>query len=230
MLRFLPWVLVAVAITGFGWAYERVNTISSRVRVLSIKVDGLNETVRAENNRIQVRTFAIKSQLAQTDSPIVFVGDSLTEGALLPTQICGHQVVNAGIGGMRAASYADLAKELFSPIFLVVIAVGTNDATPNNGSFRENYEALIDAIPAQKRILVGAPAMEDSTASRAFDAKQLEVDNRIISEIATARHIPYVAPEPSEGPNTVDGIHLSRKGYQRWLSPIFEAVAVECTK
>lgn len=45
----------------------------------------------------EARLFVIRSQLAQAGpNPIVFSGDSIVEATLLPAEICGHRVINAG--------------------------------------------------------------------------------------------------------------------------------------
>jgi len=63
-----------------------------------------------ESRRLEVRSFIIRSQLAQAKSPVVIIGDSITEAALLPSSICGHDIVNAGIGGMTVSSYSPFGK------------------------------------------------------------------------------------------------------------------------
>ncbi|MDI3560219.1 hypothetical protein [Bradyrhizobium sp. Arg816] len=110
MNRAIAIACLVVALAGFGWAYERVNSISSRLNLLA-------DMVSLQNDRIQVRTFAIKSQIAQATQPIVFVGDSLTEGAWLPSALCGH-LANAGIGGATAVSYAKVVKGFSASYFL----------------------------------------------------------------------------------------------------------------
>ena len=58
-----------------------------------------------ESRRLDVRAFMIRSQLARARNPVVIIGDSITEAALLPSSICGHDVVNAGVGCMTVGSY-----------------------------------------------------------------------------------------------------------------------------
>jgi hypothetical protein len=63
---------------------------------------------RARARRCQ----AIRHQkLAQAgDNAIVFIGDSITESALLPETICGHQVVNAGLGGAPVTNVRNVSQ------------------------------------------------------------------------------------------------------------------------
>jgi hypothetical protein len=72
----------------------------------------------------------IRSQLAQAESSIIVIGDSITEAALFPSSLCGHTIINAGVGGMSVPSYFAIAKQLLpdEPAALIVIALGTNDS------------------------------------------------------------------------------------------------------
>lgn len=224
MNRVIALACLIVALAGFGWTYERVNTISGRIKLLSAEVERLTPPAKPESDRIPIREFMIRSQMAQATSPIVFVGDSITEAALLPSKICGHDVINAGIGGMRAVSYGNLAKDVLQPSAATVVALGTNDASPGNTTFRDAYETLLDKIPTKNFILVAAPPMSDSGASHQLDATQIDPINAIISDIAAKRGAPYVHQQFPEGVSTVDGVHLSAKGYQQWLPPILDAL------
>jgi hypothetical protein len=72
----------------------------------------------------------IRSQLAQAECSIIVIGDSITEAALFPSSLCGHTIINAGVGGMSVPSYFAIAKQLLpdEPAALIVIALGTNDS------------------------------------------------------------------------------------------------------
>jgi len=58
-----------------------------------------------------VRQFVIRAHLSHAVSPVVVFGDSISEAAVLPSAICGHAVVNAGIGG---AGVDELLKDALS--------------------------------------------------------------------------------------------------------------------
>jgi len=47
--------------------------------------------VDLENRRLEVRSVMIRSQLPQAMNPIVIIGDNITEAALLPSSVCGHE-------------------------------------------------------------------------------------------------------------------------------------------
>ncbi|MET4847194.1 SGNH/GDSL hydrolase family protein [Bradyrhizobium sp. vgs-9] len=213
MNRTIALACLVVALAGFGWTYERVNKISSRLSLLT-------EMIILQNDRLQVRTLAIKSQLAQAKDPIVFMGDSITELALLPSAICGHPVVNAGIGSATAASYAHIAKG-FDPVFMAVVAIGANDALGLNQTFRTDYRNLLNTIRSQKFVLVGLSPI---------DERLDETESRTVEEIASEQKHPFVGLRFSEGKNTSDGVHLTPAGYQQWLPPILKAAEAECAR
>jgi lysophospholipase L1-like esterase len=101
------------------------------------------------DRRLEVRSFMIRSQLAQAISPIVIIGDSITEAALLPSSVCGHDVVNAGIGGMTVGSYLPLAKQLLAGrrVQSILIALGTNDSgVLSTAHIEQDYASLIDEL------------------------------------------------------------------------------------
>src|SRR3954451_12615018 len=50
------------------------------------------------------RRFVIQTTLARADDPVVILGDSIVEASTLPRSVCGHVIVNAGIGGASTAS------------------------------------------------------------------------------------------------------------------------------
>src|ERR1700722_15770112 len=77
------------------------------------------------------RGLIIALTLARFDDAIVILGDSIVEASTLPRALCGHAVVNAGIGGTSTSS--DLGAMLKAslggkPAAMVVVSLGTNDA------------------------------------------------------------------------------------------------------
>jgi hypothetical protein len=145
---------------------------------------GIRSPADLENRRLEVRTFMIRSQLAQAKSPIVIIGDSITEAALLPSSICGHDIVNAGIGGMTVGSYLPLAKQLLARrrVQSIIIALGTNDSgTLSTAHIEEDYAKLVDELNkhATNILLAGLPPVEMSgeLAGRYFDQAAADRNN-----------------------------------------------------
>ena len=185
------------------------------------------------------RLFMIRSKLAQTDNPIVFVGDSLTEAATLPSSICGHDVVNAGIGGAASNSYLSLARQLFDgkKFPVVVLAIGTNDSQKSSRpppAMRASYFALVEylASRAGKMIIVGIPPMEmKKLAKDYFDVDYSDRNNEIVKAIAADKKLRFVDLRSSmTGENlTIDGVHLTPAGYMLWNGAIAKQIGQLCS-
>ncbi|MGY3549416.1 MULTISPECIES: SGNH/GDSL hydrolase family protein [unclassified Bradyrhizobium] len=180
-----------------------------------------------ESRRLEVRSFMIRSQLTQAKSPVVIIGDSITEAALLPSSICGHDVVNAGIGGMTVGSYLPFAKKLLAGrrVQSIVVALGTNDSR-STAHIESDYANLIDELAKHTTslALAGLPPVEmnGKLASRDFDPASAEKNDAAIRALAAARHLPFVDLRSAmRGESlTLDGIHLSAAGYRQWREAI----------
>jgi hypothetical protein len=143
-------------VDGRQTAERQAEGITKRFAELRSDIAKLTDFMRIEspadggNRRLDVRLFAIRSQIAQADQPVIVVGDSITEGAPLPSSICGHEVIDAGIGGMTSQSYLPLARQfLTSEASLIVVALGTNDSTivsPEWSVVERGYSDLLDLL------------------------------------------------------------------------------------
>ena len=210
-------------------------------------IDRVSEQVRMNspgdlgNRRLDVRAFMVRSQLAQTTSPVIVIGDSITEAALFPSSVCGHTVVNAGIGGMTAGSYLAQFQQITTnqPMDLAVIALGTNDASSISNAetgFAASYVALADFVAkdAPKTIFVGIPPIDanGALAKGYFNLDSASRINDTIHNLARDRKIGFVDLRTEmTGPNlTVDGVHLDRAGYQLWSAAMLSAIrsAIGC--
>ena len=190
---------------------------------------GIKSPDDLENRRLEVRSFMIRSQLAQAMSPIVIIGDSITEAALLPSSVCGHDVVNAGIGGMTVGSYLPLAKQLLAGrrVQSVVIALGTNDSgIASTAHIEKDYANLIDELAKHTTniLLAGLPPFEMSgkLADRYFDQASADRNNAAIRWLAAARNLPFVDLRSAMHGDglTVDGIHLTAAAYHQWREAV----------
>ncbi|MBR0872792.1 SGNH/GDSL hydrolase family protein [Bradyrhizobium tropiciagri] len=182
------------------------------------------------NSRVDTRIFMINSQLHQASAPVVIVGDSITEAALLPSTICEQAVVNAGIGGTTPGLYATLVrtKGLLADMKAkrLVVALGTNNAqrSLSLSQFEADYRGLLAILvpQAEKVILAGIPPIEDGANSQYFDRSRVGEINRMIEDIAIQQGLPFVAFTGAMP--TVDGVHMSPDGYRTWLGSIAGAV------
>jgi len=225
MPRAIPWIIAAVCFVAFGASFSELNRVQARLLELSR---------HEKHDHERIRQFMIRSQLRQAgEGSVVFIGDSITEGALLPPQICGHRTVNAGIGSEDTLSYALTLNQIGDfTASVAVVEIGTNDAYRGaGGDFAESYRKLVAALMLHSRILIlaGIPPIERGPLSEHFDAERADQINAEIAAIAKETRHQFVdlrAVMASEGPPlTVDGVHPSAAGYLPWLREIDGKVA-----
>jgi lysophospholipase L1-like esterase len=169
-----------------------------------------------ELHHTDIREFLISLALAEAVEPIVVFGDSITERHALPPEVCGHPVVNAGIGGLRTSDFDTIAPRLLagrSP-FLIVIALGANDRESPHA--RADYLRLIEELrPFSMRLLSVSVAPDDATVAQIRDAAQSAGVHFVDAKLG---------PE-----DRADGIHLNAAGYARWLPAVTSGILDECT-
>lgn len=225
----------------------RADKIASSVAALSDRIEHLSDEIRFSapadlgHKHTAIRQFVITSNLAQVDAPIIFVGDSITETARLPASLCGHPVVNAGVGGASSSSYLAFGKSFLSEINapLIVVALGTNDSqigARNAPPFAGSYKRLIEFLKtrAAALVLVGVPHLEmgGALAASYFDEAASVRNNAAIQAAAASNSAQFADVRAAmQGERlTLDGVHLTRKGYDEWMTPIIDAIgkALDC--
>lgn len=231
---------VAVTISGglliesYGLATQirAVQTLNEKVNLL-IEQSRLLSPADLGHARIEVRTFTINSQISQARDPVVFVGDSITEAALLPATICGKPVINAGIGGATPSSYAAIIKKygLLDNLkaSLIIVALGTNNAQKIAplSEFDLNYRSLLSALShhSAKIILAGIPPIEAKALSAYFDLSRVGKITQMIEAAAVEKNYPLISM-PELMPTT-DGVHLTATAYEQWNNRIIPAAKRE---
>jgi hypothetical protein len=124
-------VIALAGVIALAFAYENL-----RRQMAGISSDMARlPSISASHEHSEARLSIIKSQLARVQKPIILMGDSIVESALLPPSLCGNPVINTGIGGATIGfftRYASLIERESDPA-LVVLSVGINDAgAPSN--------------------------------------------------------------------------------------------------
>lgn len=186
------------------------------------------------HDHLEARLFVIRSQIVQAGpSPVIFGGDSITEAALLPAQVCGHRIINAGIGGATAYQYALAVRRLDFRAAAFVIAVGTNDSdTAGASKFQDTYRFLSKAISVHSNVVLyaGIPQLESGAISEQFDPKASDEINQAIQDYAGKQFIDIRTPLSRLGQKTVDGIHLLPAAQAIWLDTIMTRIkdAIGC--
>jgi hypothetical protein len=165
------------------------------------------------------RQFIIQSTLERFSDPIVVLGDSIVEASTLPRSLCGHAIINAGIGGASTTSNLGtlLAKSLRGrSAALIVLSLGTNDAalSQSKWTFRTNYAALLEQIStlAPRRVVMAIPSVE----GRAATNNAINDFNLILPDIAEEAGATFAALPAMPAPHTIDGVHLNAAGYEVW--------------
>jgi hypothetical protein len=179
------------------------------------------------------RQFVIQSNLDRFADPVVVLGDSIVEGSTLPRSLCGHAIINGGIGGASTTSGLGkmLAKSLSGKrAALVIISVGTNDAAMSRGheAFSKNYRTLLKEVStlAPRTIVMAIPPVEHS------DLINVRIDefNVIVATIARDEGISFGALSRMARPHTLDGVHLNAAGYETWDSAVLREASIICEK
>lgn len=226
---------------GFSNLSRRLDLIAEHDATQSRQLKVLTDQARllspadAGHRRLDIRKFVIASQLNQSSEPIVVIGDSITEAALLPTAICGRPVVNAGIGGLSSGDYAEIAPGLLTDrkITTIVIAIGINDANRTAGSvdeFARQYRRLFTtaAQHSDHVVIAGIPPIDpDGALAPYFDIPLSEAIDATLAQIAADAGVPFVSLrglKMREPGTRVDGVHLTAKGYEAWQHAVIGEV------
>jgi lysophospholipase L1-like esterase len=178
------------------------------------------------------RRFMIKSQTAQTSgSPIMLVGDSITEGARVPSVLCDAPVVNAGIGCEGVSTnFPDILIEALAgrKAKLIVVALGTNDVWRGATNFKGDYQRLLARLRpfTERLLLVGIPPMSPGALNST--TSNVAQFNEIIHAIAAAEGLAVIDLDELSGVRTLDGIHLTHDGYMIWRRRLEEGIKGAC--
>jgi lysophospholipase L1-like esterase len=213
---------------------ESMSVISGELSSL-VQQTGILAAADVSHKHVEVREFIISSQITRVQDPVIVVGDSVTEAAILPTQICGHSVINAGIGGAWASMYKTLLPGLFAghEAVLIAIALGLNDSQRANArvDFKASYASLVDELApfAKKLLFVGITPIEGERplVKRSFDQERAVANDKTVRLLAKDRSVGFVDMRATmTGANlTTDGIHLTAEGYEKWNAALGEGIS-----
>ena len=184
------------------------------------------------DNHTATRQFVVGSTLARVDGAVVILGDSIVEASTLPRVLCGHPIVNAGIGGASTAS--GLGKMLSQALgskraALVVVALGTNDAAIpfDVARYGSNYLTLLAELSAltPRRAIVAVPPPEAGLE----EAKKVSVAvidnyNAVLPDLAKRAGVTFIPLPAMPQQHTLDGIHLNAAGYEAWERAILGGI------
>jgi lysophospholipase L1-like esterase len=185
------------------------------------------------------RQLILLNTLSRVDDPIIVLGDSIVEASTLPRSLCGHAIVNAGLGG--ASTVSDLGGWLSGALAskragLIVVSLGTNDAlgSQSRQAFETRYGALLARLSmlTSHMVVMAVPRLEArgqvtiGTRDRAMDL--INGYNAVLPGLAKNGGATFVALPPMPDPHTIDGVHLDAAGYAVWDAAVLQGAASIC--
>jgi lysophospholipase L1-like esterase len=202
MRRALPWAIALISLICFGASFSELQRLRRRFA---------EATHHNYHDHRDVRQFIIKTSIDELPDPIVVIGDSIVEMAPLPDTVCGHALINAGVGGATFSEIRALLPRLFENhrSYMIVVGLGANEANPQTvaGDFRDLSREL----------------RKVSERTAAFSTSP---DDSITIEVKSVSDIRYLdAPLPRE---RFDGLHLTHAKYSIWLPKLLHAIECEC--
>jgi lysophospholipase L1-like esterase len=178
------------------------------------------------------RQFVIRSTLARVENAVVVLGDSIVEASTLPRSLCGHAIVNAGIGGASTAS--NLGSILTESLgnrraALIVVSLGSNDAAiPNSVErYRSNYRALLTELAAltPRTAVVAIPPPEAGLEeAKKVSLATIDSYNAILPALVEEARATFIPLPAMPERHTLDGIHLNAAGYEVWDKAILHGI------
>jgi len=174
------------------------------------------------------------------DGAVIFIGDSLTQG--LAVAAVAPAGVNYGIGGDTTAGVLErlpVYRPALARARCIVVAIGFNDTryrSPDEAL--GNYARILDALPADRPVIVSAilPIDEQARAALAGRGAWIQQFNAGLVRLAGSREgVSLVdAGDALDGDgdgrldrplHDGDGVHLNSAGYLAWSARLADAVA-----
>jgi lysophospholipase L1-like esterase len=178
------------------------------------------------------RQLMISLTLARLDDAIIVLGDSIVEASTLPRSLCGHPIVNAGVGG--ASTESELGAMLTQALggkraVMIVVALGINDVViPNSVErFGANYRALLAEVTAltPRAAIVAIPPPEAGLGEAGkYSSATIDSYNAILPELAKEAGAGFIALPAMPEHHTIDGVHLNATGYAVWDRAILRGI------
>jgi hypothetical protein len=186
------------------------------------------------------RFFAVQAAIHNAQHPVIIFGDSIVQGAALPSEVCGLPLVNAGVRGAGIGYFLRHSARLLgsSQPKLIVLAVGMNNAAAKESrqvDFESRYERVVASLASKAPVVVATvtPIKEGYFVSKyGYDPQIVPALNRTILSAPNIRAV-IDLNAPLSGANfTIDGVHLNAAGYALWTGAVLRGVeaALGCFK
>ncbi|HUO76350.1 MAG TPA: GDSL-type esterase/lipase family protein [Thermodesulfovibrionales bacterium] len=160
---------------------------------------------------------------------ILFIGDSLVEFFDWQQRFSGHTIANLGIAGETVEGlYSRIGKIIrkFPSPDLILIMTGINNVAMEDLGFLDSYRKVVEALSSaypRTRIVLHTLL---PTLLPWIPKETIREMNRLLHKIAQETHTEvldlynrFVDPQgnPIKDYLLPDGVHLSEKGYARWV-------------
>src|SRR5215471_19973694 len=178
------------------------------------------------------RFFAVQAAIRDAPNPVIIFGDSIVEGAALPSKVCGLPLVNAGVRGAGVGYLLRHSAQLLgsSRPKLIVLAVGINNAAAKESrevDFQNRYEQAVASLTSIAPVVAATvtPIREGYfVSSFGYDPQIVPALNRTILATPNKRAVIDLNAPLSAANFTFDGVHLNPAGYALWRSNILKGI------
>jgi lysophospholipase L1-like esterase len=179
------------------------------------------------------RFFAVQAAIRNAPpNPVIIFGDSIVQGATLPSQVCGLPLVNAGVRGAGVGYFLRHSAQLLgsSRPKLIVLAVGINNAAAKENrqvNFNDRYEQVVASLASIAPVVVATVTPIKAgyfVSSFGYDPQIVPALNRTILATPNTKAV-IDLNAPLSGANfTFDGVHLDPAGYGLWRSNMLKGI------
>lgn len=224
-------LLTCIIAVGACIALARQYFADMRARIDDVSAK-INAPISHEEDR-QIATFRALHLIGGRKFVLV-IGDSITEAAQLPGEICGLPVINAGIGGSRAADFIPFVEDIsssFAAPAATVVALGINDAQSvywnksKERQFRASYDLLLSMLPPDAMVTTLTPIDISQTVGKRFSPVAWSAINLAVRDAAANRNATLIDVGPAVvASGTIDGVHLSAASSQSWREIVTNAI------
>ncbi len=199
--------------------------------------DKLAEEMEEWNKAMKAYYFHKKEHfelLPDTENEIIFLGNSITDGAEWVELFANPNVKNRGIGGDDTDGVLDrLAEVTSSQPAKVFIMIGTNDLAYGKSveHIKNNYIEMVKRIksdsPNTKIYMESVLPVDEAIHYTRPNAKILEL-NAFLKELSAKENLTYIdltkvftsEDGKLKTEYSIDGLHINGKGYDAWVEII----------
>lgn len=178
------------------------------------------------------RFFAVQASIRKAPNSVIIFGDSIVQGAALPSKVCGLPLVNAGVRGAGIGYFLRHSAQLLgsSRPRLIVLAVGINNAAAKENrevDFHNRYEQVIASLASIAPVVVATvtPIKEGYfVSSFGYEPQIVPALNRTILATPNVKAVVDLNAALSGANFTIDGVHLNAAGYALWTGAVLRGV------